>query len=349
MKKLFLLSTLAVAVLACNEKPKDYATLSGKIINKNSDSIVVMTRGYSKTIKVNEDGTFSDTLKVKTGVHTLYDGIEGSPIFLKNGFDMNMSLNTEAFDETIKYEGIGAEHSNFLAKNALMQKELLNLDKLVNLSMSGLESEFNIVDTKLAEFYNSNTQVDTSITNSLKSNLKPMLESYKRYLAQGIALKSLLPKGAPSPTFEDYENYKGGTTSLEDLKGKYVYFDIWATWCGPCIAEIPSLKTLEKDYHGKNIRFVSLSVDDGRGYRAETQEEAAALAKEGWKKMISEKELGGIQLLSPNGWQTNFIQDYQINGIPRFILIDPDGNIVNPDAPRPSSDGIIELFNELNI
>ncbi|GAA4808661.1 TlpA disulfide reductase family protein [Litoribaculum gwangyangense] len=348
MKKLLLISLL-FSVLACKEEPKDYVTLSGKIINKNSDSVVVITRGYSKTIQLNEDGTFKDTLKVETGVHSFYDGTEGSPVYLKNGFDLNLTLDTKKFHESITYEGIGAEHSNFLAKNSLIQEKLLDLDKLGNLSMDGLENELNMINLKLTEFYNSNSQVDTSITNTLKNNLKPMLESYKRYLAQGITLKSALPKGSLSPTFENYINYKGGTTSLSDLKGKYVYVDVWATWCGPCKVEIPSLKELEKDYHGKNIHFVSLSVDDGRGYRAETQEAAAALAKEGWKKMISEKKLGGIQLLSPNGWQDDFIQDYKINGIPRFILIDTEGNIVNPDAPRPSSDGIRELFTELNI
>ena len=348
MKKLLLIS-FAIAITACKEEPKDYVTLTGKITDKSSDSIVIRTREYSKTIKVNEDGTFNDTLKVETGVHNLYDGNESTSIFLKNGYDLNVTLDTKEFDESIKYSGIGAEHSNFLAKNNLLQEELLNLDDLAKLDMAGLEKELSSIETKLTDFYNSNTKIDTSITNKLKKNITPMLASYKNYLSGAIALKAELPKGGSSPSFQDYENYKGGTTSLEDLKGKYVYVDVWATWCGPCKAEIPSLKRLEKEYHGKNIQFVSLSVDDGRGYKAETQEEAAALGKEAWKKMIAEKELGGIQILAPNGWKSQFVQDYKINGIPRFILIDPDGNIVTPDAPRPSSDGIKELFTELNI
>ena len=145
-----------------------------------------------------------------------------------------------------------------------------------------------------------------------------------------------LAKGMPSPEFIEYENHKGGTTSLEDLKGKYVYVDVWATWCGPCIREIPSLKEVEKQFHGKNIAFVSTSID-----------KAAAHNK--WVEMVKDKELGGIQLMADNDWNSKFVQDYAIEGIPRFILIDPDGNIVSADAPRPSDPKLIKMFEELKI
>jgi len=61
------------------------------------------------------------------------------------------------------------------------------------------------------------------------------------------------------------------------------------------------------------------------------------------------KSLGGIQLFADNDWKSSFVKDYQINGIPRFILIDTEGNIVDPNAPRPSSPELIELLTELNI
>ena len=343
MKKLLLL-TAAIAIIACKQEPKDYVALSGKIIDKNSDSVVVRSRTFSKTIKVNDDGTFSDTLKVETGVYNFYDGNESTNIFLKNGFDITVTLDTKEFDETVKYSGTGAEHSNFLAKNNLMQEELLNLDALGHLDMTELESRFGKIKTELTEFYNANKDIDTSIINSLSKNIDPMLNYYKGYLAESIALKTELPKGAPSPTFDAYENYNGGTTSLSDLKGKYVYIDVWATWCGPCKAEIPSLKALEKQYHDKNIQFVSLSIDDDRSHGGSWDK-----AREDWKAMIADKELSGVQLFAPNGWQSPFVLDYKIKGIPRFILIDPNGNIVTPDAPRPSSPELTELFASLNI
>ncbi|WP_298513052.1 TlpA disulfide reductase family protein [uncultured Kordia sp.] len=144
-----------------------------------------------------------------------------------------------------------------------------------------------------------------------------------------------LVTGKDSPTF-NYENHAGGTTSLADLQGKYVYIDVWATWCGPCIGEIPSLKKVEKDYHDKNIAFVSISIDQKGAYKT-------------WKEMIKNKELGGIQLMADNAWKSKFVTDYAIEGIPRFILIDPNGKIVNADAPRPSNPELIALFDELKI
>ena len=143
-------------------------------------------------------------------------------------------------------------------------------------------------------------------------------------------------KGELSPKFVNYENFKGGTTSLDDLNGKYVYIDVWATWCGPCKREIPSLKKIEKQYHGKNIEFVSISVDVEKDHGA-------------WKKMIVEKELGGIQLYADKSWNSNFITDYSIKGIPRFILIDPAGKIITPNAPRPSSPKLVDLFTNLGV
>jgi thiol-disulfide isomerase/thioredoxin len=160
-------------------------------------------------------------------------------------------------------------------------------------------------------------------------------ESLIKRVTEKYAKVQTLIKGNDSPKFE-YENYAGGETSLADLAGKYVYVDVWATWCGPCLGEIPSLKKVEEDYHDKNIAFVSISIDEKDAYDA-------------WKKMIKEKELGGIQLMADNAWQSKFVTDYAIEGIPRFILIDPNGKIVNADAPRPSNPKLIELFNELKI
>ncbi len=350
MKKLFILSCVFVIAFACKEEPKDYVTLSGKITNKNSDSLMVRTREYSKTIKVNEDGTFKDTLKVETGLYFLYDGNESTHVFLKNGFDLNVTLDTKEFDESVKYTGNGAESSNYLAKKALME-ETLYPPSLFDFEEEKFNSETTKIHNKLSSFLDEYKNIDSTLYSSQKKEIDGFKEgifnvykkSQKREQERAAQFAGFI--GNPSPTFDNYENYKGGTTSLSDLKGKFVYVDIWATWCGPCKREIPFLKEVEEKYHDKNIEFVSISVDNGRGY----QNKSVEASKEGWKKMIAEKEMGGIQLFSDNAWKSDFVQGYKVQGIPRFILIDPAGNVVNADAPRPSSPKLIKLLNENNI
>ena len=161
-------------------------------------------------------------------------------------------------------------------------------------------------------------------------------EIHKKEITESYNKLKTVSRGEVSPKFENYENFAGGTTSLEDLKGKYVYIDVWATWCGPCKAEIPSLKELEKKYKNKNIHFVSISVDKASDYQK-------------WKDMVASEELKGIQLFSDKSWESSFVEDYLIKGIPRFILVDPNGNIVNSNAPRPSDKKLIALFNEQKI
>jgi len=162
-------------------------------------------------------------------------------------------------------------------------------------------------------------------------------DDIKTSLTETFEMNKKLVKGNPSPQFVDYENHKGGTTSLSDLKGKYVYVDVWATWCGPCKREIPFLKEVEKKFHGENVVFVSTSIDRAKDHEA-------------WDNMVNDLDLGGMQLFADNAWNSKFVQDYGIKGIPRFILIGPDGTIVNADAPRPSDPKLTELLqSELKI
>ena len=133
---------------------------------------------------------------------------------------------------------------------------------------------------------------------------------------------SVFNQGNPALNFT-YPDANGDSISLSDFKGSLVYVDVWATWCGPCKREIPFLLELEKDYQDKDIVFLSVSVDQDKDYDA-------------WKTMIEEKEMGGVQLFA-SGW-SQITKDYKINGIPRFMLFDKKGAIVNVRATRPSND-----------
>ncbi len=127
--------------------------------------------------------------------------------------------------------------------------------------------------------------------------------------------------GQPAPDFS-FPDINGKMVSLRDLRGKYVYIDIWATYCSPCRAEIPYLQKLEEKLKDKNIYFVSISVDTN---------------KKVWENMVKKDQLGGIQLRC--GKNPKFMDDYDIPGIPRFILIDPEGRFCETHVGHPSTPG----------
>lgn len=243
--------------------------------------------------------------------------------------------NEDDFNFSMAYKQIVAGHfrekATKLAESKSIPNDIAYIETVGDIKSEKIKNELLFSASKnsitytedLERFYNAFMAVSTDDEHKVEITL-----SYNQ-------LKKLL-KGSPSPKFIDYENYKGGTTSLDDLNGKYIYIDVWATWCGPCIAEIPDLKRIEKEYHGKNIEFVSLSVDKAADY-------------DKWRQMIDEKNLGGIQLIADNNIGSEFIQDYLIKAIPRFILIDPNGDIVESNAPRPSDPKLIELFKRLSI
>ena len=111
-------------------------------------------------------------------------------------------------------------------------------------------------------------------------------------------------------------HYENDFSSL--IKDKAVV-DFYATWCGPCKAEIPYLKALEKEMKRKKIVFVSISIDEN---------------KKEWKTFVEMEKLGGIQLYA--GKVKDLVSFYGIDAIPRFILLDKKGNIVNAFMTRPS-------------
>ncbi len=126
----------------------------------------------------------------------------------------------------------------------------------------------------------------------------------------------------------------GEKVRLSDFKGKYVYIDIWATWCKPCKYETPYFIKLSDRMKGKNIVFLSLSVDN------ENNEQK-------WKDYIA---MHSMQEYCTVGWtgcglRNFFIKYYKIRGIPQFMLVGPDGTMIYNNCWRPSNIQIDELLN----
>ena len=322
MKKLFCIVFAFVCSYNGIAQVKSKMSFQAEISNRNSDSIFIRNRQNGKVLKaiaINKEGFFKDTLSIAEGVYMFYDGKEYAKIFIKNGYDLKLKVDAQKFDQSMVFSGKGAAENNYMVQSSLMDVKY----DYPSLLASNKENFKRLVDDKknsgFAGLENKNLDVNFKVLQ--KVDIENSIIGLTAYYNQVLENNKL--NGSVSPSF-DYDNYKGGKTKLEDFKGKYVYLDIWATWCGPCIAEIPFLKKVEERYHDKNIAFVSISIDKLKDL-------------EKWKTMVNKRELGGVQLFANNDWNSDFIKAYGINSIPRFILIDPTGKIVSADTSRPSS------------
>ena len=142
---------------------------------------------------------------------------------------------------------------------------------------------------------------------------------------------SKLRKGSQAADFTMTDK-DGKQFSLADLRGKAVYIDCWATWCGPCCMEIPHMEKLYDHYKGsKDLEIVSISLDTNR-------------AK--WLAKLKTDKSKWRQFICPDNFQSQLCRNYDIDAIPRFLFFDKDGKIISLDAPRPSDENIIKFIDD---
>ncbi|WP_460553273.1 TlpA family protein disulfide reductase [Ferruginibacter profundus] len=167
----------------------------------------------------------------------------------------------------------------------------------------------------------------------LLENFKPEIKTIKTAAyrnAVNITLNTLLQfgKGDIAADFTATDT-NGKAISLSSFKGKVIYIDLWATWCGPCMQEMPHYETLKEKYAGNpGIVFISLSVDDNETL---------------WKASVSARKATGNQWLI----NRNKLNAYNIVGIPRTLLINKDFKMVDMNAPLPSSKKITGIIDAL--
>ncbi len=155
-------------------------------------------------------------------------------------------------------------------------------------------------------------------------------------LSKHIDLVNKLKAGQPFPALPTLTDLNDKEVKYEQLplKGKLLFIDIWATYCPDCRKELPALEALQEDYKAEPITFVSISVDRD---------------KEAWKAMVKEKKLGGIHLYASPETKELFKELYDLRSIPRYMLIDEKGNIINANLPMPSDKNLKELITAMLI
>lgn len=122
-------------------------------------------------------------------------------------------------------------------------------------------------------------------------------------------------------------------TLLAQYKGKYIYMDLWASWCGPCIKEMPYLKQKIEKYSNDKIIFLTVSID----------KESFS-----WRDEIIKRNIQAWNnFLLIDAAKTSFYKQYNISSIPRYLLFDKEGKVLNPTAPSPSEPELSDLLDKL--
>ena len=163
-------------------------------------------------------------------------------------------------------------------------------------------------------------------------NLQAATERYNldaRHVSNFAQRRATVP-GQLFPEGIVLQDREGNVVDFSAFRGKYVYIDMWASWCVPCLREVPELQKLEKTLKNKKVEFVSISIDANQ---------------DAWKKKMDEKNMHGNQLWNPAGTLGTALN---VKGIPFFAIYDPEGKLYMYGAPRPSQgQGLVELLEGL--
>ena len=171
-------------------------------------------------------------------------------------------------------------------------------------------------------------EADSSNRNMLTLKYIPFVtnKNMQAILYQKNALYNSFQRGQKAPLLVA-ETLSGEKVSLEKFKGKYLAIDVWATWCPPCRFETPYFEAMAEQFNDEKISFMSISVDED---------------ERDWKINVINKpaKIYQLRVLDPQ----KFMGAYGIEGIPRFMLIDPDGKFININMPKPSEKEFEEII-----
>ncbi|MBP6455817.1 MAG: AhpC/TSA family protein [Chitinophagaceae bacterium] len=322
---------------------------------KTSIKIIDLDKSNEKYIFQNLHNYKVDTLQFKEGNATFtIDISETTPIifmkdpqkyyylFLEAGKNMNLTIQSSTMQiNEIKNGELSTAFLDFSAKQSELMKigqplqhafqqpnsNKDSLQQLLNQLNNQLSSSFfNFIkthnDDALGSFMvhdvlSKNSQIESSVSDSMFN----ILTAKNKQSFFGKKISSLKTKmhssdiGFMAPDFT-LPNEKGKKITLKSLRGKYVLIDFWASWCGPCKAEIPNLKTAYEKYHDKGFEILSVSLDDKR---------------EKWDAALAQFQMPWLQVSDVKGFQSVVSDFYYIPSIPKTLLLDKTGKIIGKD------------------
>lgn len=209
--------------------------------------------------------------------------------------------------------------SFFLAiDSTFSEKAIIDYLEFTRLSIAIYNAE-NDTDEFIEKF--KNDQPPSRYLDTLNFNYSKMTKTFKA----GMFI--------PNYSFEDVN---GRTRTISEFKGKILYIDLWATWCGPCKDARKHFETLANQYvdQSQDIAFISISLDKKKD-------------RDKWKNMVIKDNYTGEQFITENAFNSPIAKDFKIASIPRFILIGKNGKIIQANAIHPGNEEINEVLTEL--
>ena len=318
--------------------------LTGEVINPTGEKVYLYVPDedvddpfalkYLDSAKVSEDGSFELNASIdETRDVVFFDGNEIFTVILSPDDNIHLTFNTLYFDETLQFSGKGSEKNNALVSVYL-------IDEIHSRELQAMANADEIDTVAIFDLQEKNHETYIQLINDFKDEIPGFQErskyliqaaergknGLKKYLRSKIAFEKKM-KPLLNNTAIDFKgiNLEGEEVSLSDFKGKITVVDFWATWCGPCKAEFPAYKELEEKY-GDEVNFVSVGV---------------YCKEDDWRKMAKDEGFKHNIYISKE--EQDQISAYEVRTIPRYLVLDEEFNLIDADAPRPSS-GKLESY-----
>ncbi len=339
--KLNYLAALLVLAAAVSCSGRGHETTLKGIVSSDYDGTVTVKVADKDTVLTVESGTFKATLPVNLTASAYVQTEDGAAVaFISDGStvtvdftaDTPMAVSSDAKGACAAYtdyqlkmisfmQDVEAKRAEISADSSLSQEQK---DSLSEAYYDGVQSDFVSVSTDviranpdnytaLVAFGNIYYELDPETMSSLVKSLSPELQK-DGFIVSISGAAQAQSNTAEGKMFTDFEveTAPGKIEKFSDYvgNGKYMLVDFWASWCGPCKAEIPNLKEVYSKYHGENFDILSVAVWD----KPQASLDTAAAYKIPWNHMVNTQKIA--------------TDIYGIQGIPHIILVGPDGTIL---------------------
>ncbi len=337
-KPTIIILLLSILISGCKNKIKNpFSVIEVNVTNHELlDSLIIYDKEMSwqikSTLRFKESNIVEDTMNILEKklyqIYSFKDGVQGElgELIISPNSKIDLAINENKLIESVNYTGDFELSNNFLAYSKKYQNQL---SKIVRNGIEEKDLEI-LIDEKsdLINKKGTSLKIVDSLTTYVKVKFDEFSDILKKKNTKYLYKASLVNEIGNNFSFIDIDN---NSKTLKDFRGKYLYIDVWATWCKPCKVEHVFLKQLEEHFSNNDeLQIISISTD--REYNK-------------WEQYITKNSIEGIQLYS--GAKSEFVKFYDIGALPRFIFLNKEGRVISPEEIRPSNPELLKKLESI--